>query len=253
MYNTTLLALEEGIQDLVTIVVEHGAFGGVNYGSTLHVNPPCLVSYDTTMTYYLGGLLDSCYFGFAEVDQEGNANLDRYGDHPGGSGGAVTIEHATRRVFILGTLTGGGLKIATGDGRLRIVQEGRNKRFVQRVPWITFSAKTMREKEKEVVYITERAVFRLVAGGLELTEIAPGIDLERDVIAQMGFRPLIASDLRMMDDRLFRQESLGLRKALIGEAFSPPPAACRSFGSGEVFSALSILQDSQFMAPGGGG
>jgi len=247
MYSTTLVALEEGIQDLVYMVVEHGAWGGINYGSTLHINPVCLVNYDATISLYLGGLLDSCYFGFAEVDKDGNVNLDRYGDHPGGSGGALTIEHATQKVYILGTLTGGGLTIESGDGTLRIVREGHTKRFVDKVQWISFSSRAMNGKGKEVMFITERAVFKLVPGGLELVEIAPGINLERDVIGQMGFRPLISSKLREMDRRIFLQGRMGVRKDLIGENFDTDGLTIREFGSGEVFSSLSILSELQFI------
>ena len=117
-----------------------------------------------------------------------------------------------------GTFTAGGLKLEWPDGRLKVVQEGREAKFVERVTQLSYSGRYARERGQEVLYVTERAVFRATDAGLALTEIAPGADLERDVLAHMGFKPLIASDLKTMDARLFRPEPMGLAAELSARA-----------------------------------
>jgi len=126
-----------------------------------------------------------------------------------GPGGALDIAHATQRVIFTGTLTADGLKTEASDGRLRIVQEGRAMRAVTAVEAVCFNGPMMFAQGKEVLYITERAVFRLTAGGVMLTEVAPGVDAERDVVAHMEFRPLVGPDLRIMDERAYRVGPMG--------------------------------------------
>lgn len=135
------------------------------------------------------------------------------------------------------------------DGKLHIAQEGRHKKLVDSVKWTSFSGSNMRAAGKNVLYMTERAVFKLAADGIELVEIAPGFDLEKDVLTQMEFRPSISSNLKEMDGRISRKEMMGLRKDLVGEEFNPAPESIREWGIGDtdqVFNSLSILSETQF-------
>ena len=127
-----------------------------------------------------------------------------------GTGGFVNICAGSHKVVLCGTLRAGGLKTEVGDGRISIVQEGRFEKMIPQCGEITFNGEQALKQGQEVVFITERAVFRLTKDGVMLTEIAPGVDLERDVIAQMGFRPLISDELKLMDERIFRDEPMGI-------------------------------------------
>ena len=159
---------------------------------------------------YDGGGLDQAYLGLAQVDKDGNVNVSRFNGRLAGCGGFIDITQNSRRVHFCGTFTTGGLKIGTGNGELRIAQEGKNKKFIRAVDQITFSARYACQSNQPVLFITERAVFRLAAEGLELIEIAPGIDLQKDILAQMDFEPKISSELKLMDARIFRDEKMGL-------------------------------------------
>lgn len=142
----------------------------------------------------------------------GNINVHKFNRKTMGIGGFVNISQNAKKAVFCGTLTAGGLKVAIQDGQVKIVNEGRFVKFVDRVPEVTFSGELAASQDKEVHYITERGVFRLTRQGIELYEIAPGIDLERDILAHMGFRPLISKDLRQMDPRLFQEAVMGLKE-----------------------------------------
>ncbi len=146
----------------------------------------------------------------AQCDRFGNINVSKFGPKIAGCGGFINITQNTKHVVYCGSFTAGGLKVAVGDGKLQILQEGKVKKFIQDVEQITFSAAYAKENDQDVMYITERAVFRLIDGVLTLTEIAPGIDLQKDILDQMEFTPAIADDLQLMDERLFKQEKMGL-------------------------------------------
>jgi propionate CoA-transferase len=150
----------------------------------------------------------------AQVDATGNVNVSRFGTTFAGCGGFINISQNARKVVFLGTFTCGGLSLEIGDGKLRILKEGKNRKFVRAVEQITFSGAHARESGHETMIVTERAVFRLTEVGLRLEEIAPGIDLERDVLGQMDFKPEIAQPLRTMDARIFHEEPMGLRAML---------------------------------------
>jgi propionate CoA-transferase len=126
-----------------------------------------------------------------------------------GIGGFVNISQNAKKMVFGGTFTAGGLKIQTGDGKLAILNEGKHSKFVQKLEQTTYSGPYALERGQTTVFVTERAVFHNTAHGLELVEIAPGIDLQRDILDQMAFRPRIASDLRTMDERLFRAAPMG--------------------------------------------
>ena len=160
--------------------------------------------------FYDGGGLDLAVLGLAEVNANGDINVGRIGKKCPGCGGFINITQNTHNLIFCGTFTSGGADIEISDSKLNIKKEGRIKKFVGDVQQITFSADFGRMNGQNVLYVTERAVFRLTEKGLMLTEIAPGVDLEKDILQQMGFKPLIADDLKLMDERIFRDEPMGL-------------------------------------------
>lgn len=207
------VANEEGIGDQVTLSLESGPIGGVpveGVGFAGSVNPEVIIPICDTFDLYDGGFLDMTFLGAAEIDQRGNVNVSKFGPRCTGPGGFINISQNTPKVFFMGGFTAGKSQIDVVDGKLNIVQDGPNVKFVEKVQQITFSADYARQTGQQVTYLTERAVFKLVEDGILLTEIAPGVDLERDILAHMAFRPLIADNLKLMDARIFRDEKMGL-------------------------------------------
>jgi propionate CoA-transferase len=159
--------------------------------------------------FYDGGGLDIAFLGLAEFDPHGNVNVSRFGAKVSGVGGFINITQSTQRVVFMGTLTNDGLRIETGDGRLRIVQEGLVKKLVPAVGHLSFNGPYVASLGREILYLTERAVFRLRDGQLTLTEIAPGLDLQRDVLDALGAPVAVADDLALMDARIFHDRPMG--------------------------------------------
>ena len=212
------VAAEEGIGDCMTLTVEAGGFGGVpagglSFGATM--NAEAMIDHTYMFDFYDGGNLDITCLGIAQVDSEGNLNVSKFGPKVVGCGGFINISQNAKKVVFCGTLTAGGLKTAVRDGKLIIEKEGKAKKFISQVEQVTFSGKYARSINQPVMYITERAVFRLDQTGLVLTEIAPGVDLQRDVLDQLDANVTVAPDLKLMDARIFEDKPMGLAADII--------------------------------------
>ena len=206
---------EEGLIDQVTMSTESGMVGGVpsaapSFGSAY--NPEAIITPNEMFDLISGGGLNMTCLGIGEVDKDGNNNVSRMGSRLTGPGGFIDISTNTPRVIFAGTLVGKA-KLRVGGGKLEILEEGTIKKFVDQVGQITFSGKYAPE-DQEVLYVTERAVFKLIDHKLTLIEIAPGIDLERDVLSRMGFRPEISPELKTMDPAIFQEKWGGLAAVL---------------------------------------
>ena len=210
------VAGEEGIADTITLTVEGGAIGGVpqggaRFGSSR--NADAIIDHTYQFDFYDGGGLDLCFLGLAEVDINGDVNVSRLGTRITGSGGFTNISSNSKKAVICGTFTN-GVKIQTGDGKLTILEEGKKHKFVNKVTEITFSGVVAGKAGKDVLYVTERAVFALKADGIHLIEVAPGIDVQTQVLDEMDFAPIVDRDadgnVKLMDARIFKDEVMGM-------------------------------------------
>lgn len=211
------IANEEHLLPYMTLTAEPGVIGGVpgsgmNFGTSM--NASAQLDMNQQFDFYDGGGLDLAVLGLAECDALGNINVSRFGPRLAGAGGFINITQNSRTVLFVGTFTAGGLQVRTEGGQLQIVQEGKYRKFVQTLEQITFSGAYAARTGKKVLYITERCVFTLGAQGLELTEVAPGVDIDRDILAHMAFRPVMGTP-RLMDARIFRPEPMGLKDTLL--------------------------------------
>jgi propionate CoA-transferase len=212
------VANEERVLNYLTLTAEPGVIGGVpqsglDFGAA--VNTEAVLHQNQQFDFYDGGGLDMACLGMAEVDADGHVNVSRFGPKLAGAGGFINITQNARRLVFAGTFTAGGLETEVKDGKLRIVKEGRAKKFVKKVEQITFNGAYAAENDQPVLYATERCVFRRTMAGMELIEVAPGIDIERDILAHMDFRPIVKNPA-MMEARIFRDEPMQLDETLLG-------------------------------------
>lgn len=209
----SIIANEEGLSNDITLTIETGLMGGVpltGLAMGAGVNPEALYRMPDTFDLYNGGGLDQAFLSGAEIDQYGNVNVSKFNGKIAGPGGFINIAQNTPKVCFSGIFTAGKSDIRIENGKLNIIKDGEIKKYVKQVQQITFSGKYAMETGKEILFISERCVMRLTPDGLMLTEIAPGVDMERDIMDKMEFRPLVSSNLKLMDERIFRDEPMGL-------------------------------------------
>ena len=211
------VANEEKILKYMTLTAEPGVIGGVpasgvNFGAA--TNPDAVVDMNQQFDFYDGGGLDLACLGLAECDPQGSINVSRFGPKLAGAGGFINITQNSRTVVFVGTFTAGGLKVQVEGGKVSIAQEGRARKFVQKIEQVTFSGPYAAQTGQNVLYVTERCVFKLTAEGLELIEVAPGIDIARDILAQMDFQPIVRNP-KPMDARIFQPQAMQLSDTLL--------------------------------------
>jgi len=211
------VAVEEGLIDQITYTVEHGAIGGMplaglQFGGAF--NPQAIIDSTAQFDFLTGGGINAACMAFAEVDRKGNVNVSKLKKIPhvlAGVGGFIDIVQNVKKVIYLGTLNTGGTKTAIENGKVRIVQEGKVVKFVEQVQHLTFDAANALKKDQEVIYITERGVFKLTREGLVLTEVAPGIGVQEHIVPVVAFPFKIAPGVKEMDKRIFRSEPMGIK------------------------------------------
>jgi propionate CoA-transferase len=212
------VANEEKILDLITLTAEPGLIGGLPAGGLSFgagTNAAAVIDQPNQFDFYDGGGLDIAFLGLAQADQNGNLNVSKFGPKIAGAGGFINISQNAQKIVFVGTFTAKGLDIAVRDGKLVIVREGEMKKFIRAVEQITFSGNYAVEKKQPVLFITERCVFSYGKNGMELIEIAPGVDLQKDILDQMEFKPFMPKEPRLMDERIFRAEPMGIKERLL--------------------------------------
>ncbi|WP_210395218.1 acyl CoA:acetate/3-ketoacid CoA transferase [Motiliproteus sediminis] len=217
------VASEEELLDRVTMTIEPGGIGGLPAGGLSFgavINPESVIDQPSQFDFYDGGGLDQAFLGMAQISPEGHVNVSRFGPKIAGAGGFINISQNAREIYFMGTFLSGRPDLSISDDGLHIGTNSGARKFVNDVEQITFNGRYAAERGQRVLYITERCVFALTPEGIKLVEIAPGVDLDRDILALMEFRPLIADKLKISDRRIYRQGPMNLRhvgSAGIGE------------------------------------
>lgn len=203
--NIPMIQVEENSDKDTIFFPEHGAIGGVPAERAIfgtNVNPEAIIDSTDVFRYYRGGGLTQTFLGFGEFDQYGNVNVSKFNGIIPGCGGFIDIAHKTPKLVFCGSFTAGGAKIEIGGGRLKIIQEGKYHKLMEKVEQITLNGQEALKKGQDVTYVTERAVFHLTPKGIELLEYAPGIDIQKDILDLIPF-PVLVSNPKEMDAALF--------------------------------------------------
>jgi propionate CoA-transferase len=214
----SLIAAEEGITEYIVTVLESGQWGGIALSGMdfgLAVSPFALSTIPDMFSNFEGGIIDVASLGFLQVDKEGNVNPSILPHRIFGPGGFPVIAGGAPKTYFAGAFMGGETRINILNNNVNIIQDGTVPKFVDKVFKVVFSAKQAIKFRKEILYVTERAVFRLTNEGLVLEEIAPGIELDKDVLSKMQFRPVVKSSVSAMDEKLFREGKMGLRNDIM--------------------------------------
>ena len=207
------VAAEEGILDRIVLTNEQGYIGGApltGRDSGAAQNFSAMVDQPYQFDFYDGGGIDRAFLSFVEVNATGDVNISRFGNTIVGVGGFINISQNAKETVFSGTFTAGGLQVACANGALQIVSEGKHRKFKNDLQQLSYSGRLASSEQRKALFVTERAVFAIQNGRLCLQEIAPGIDLARDILAHMDFMPDIPDTLPLMDPRLFRSEKMGL-------------------------------------------
>lgn len=211
-----MVAAEEGIIHDFTLTAEPGVIGGVPAGGLdfgASTNPEAIIDQPYQFDFYDGGGLDIAFLGMAQLDKYGNVNVSKFSGRVAGAGGFINISQNTKKVVFMGAMLSGKIEFTTCCGEMKLGANVGGRKFVDHVEQITFCGKRAIENGQDILYVTERCVFRLVEQGVELIEIAPGVDLQEDILQQMDFEPLISPDLKQMDSRIFSVEKMGINNS----------------------------------------
>lgn len=211
------IAFEEKVTDLITVTLESGIYGGVPAGGIdfgIAANTDAMITHDAQFDFYNGVGVDFTFMGAGEMDEEGNVNSTKFGGSSPGAGGFIDITSNAKNVIFCSSFNAKGLEVGFKKNRINIIREGTLKKLVKKVKQISFNGKISSQKGQNVLFITERAVFKIVKEGVMLVEIADGIDLKRDVLDLMEFRPIISKELKIMDKSIYNEDSFGLRQFL---------------------------------------
>ena len=211
---------EEGINDDIMITVESGIYGGVQAGGIdfgIGQNLYAMIGHHEQMDYYNGAGVDVTFMGFGELDGEGNVNATKMGPRCTGCGGFIDITQNAKKVVFCGTFTASGCEFSFENNKLTIVKEGKIRKMVSRVAQYSFNGKLSRSNNQDVYIVTERAVFKLAPEGVVLIEIAPGVDLQKQVLDMMDFQPIVSENLKVMDGALFNKDAVGMRDMILAK------------------------------------
>jgi propionate CoA-transferase len=221
-----LVAAEENVLHHIVLTNEQGLIGGAPAGGLdagAARNYSAMIDMPSQFDFYDGGGIDIAFLSAVEIDAQGSVNISRFANKLIGIGGFINISQNARKMVFGGTFTAGSLVVTCEGRKLQILKEGTHRKFVSKLQQMSYNGPYARERNQTTLFVTERAVFRAIDGALELIEIAPGIDLERDVLDHMAFRPVISPDLRLMDERLFRPEPMGLDDTMASQGWPQHP------------------------------